>query len=253
VSDLVPARLRAAALAAALVAVFAGAACSSHRPLPPVSGAGAATTSDPPPPTATAIPAPTASPPAATPTPAAATSTTTRPPPPSRTFTYRFPVPGNASYARTHHDYPASDIIAACGTPVVAPVAGKVLDTSTVDRFDPKVNDGATRGGLSVSILGADGVRYYGSHFANLAPGIAPGVAVTAGQRLGQVGRTGNASACHLHFGISPPCQRVGDWWIQRGVVWPWSYLDSWRQGGNLSPAAVVSRWRAQHGCPASA
>jgi len=157
-----------------------------------------------------------------------------------------------ASYARTHHDYPATDIIAACGATVVAPVAGQILDTTTVDRYDPKVNLGSTRGGLSVSILGEDGVRYYGSHLSTLDPAVVPGAAVRLGQRLGQVGRTGNASVCHLHFGISPPCRRVGDWWIQRGVVWPWSYLDSWRQGGNLSPVAVVAQWHGQHGCPES-
>src|SRR5262245_47061993 len=28
---------------------------------------------------------------------------------------YVFPVVGNASYARTHHDYPATDIMAPCG------------------------------------------------------------------------------------------------------------------------------------------
>ena len=55
------------------------------------------------------------------------------------------------------------------------------------------------------------------------------------------VGKTGNASVCHLHFGISPPCARTGDWWIRRGVIWPWPYLDAWRVGAVRSPATEVA------------
>ena len=162
-----------------------------------------------------------------------------------------FPVQGNASYARDHHDYPAADIMAACGSPVLAVTDGVVLDAVTVDTYDPAVNDGSTRGGLAVSVLGDDGVRYYGSHYASIDPAVRPGERVRAGQELGKVGRTGNASACHLHFGISPPCARVGDWWVQRGVIWPWSYLDAWRKGTSTSPADEVAGWQADHGCAA--
>ena len=70
------------------------------------------------------------------------------------------------------------------------------------------------------------------------------GVRVTAGEPLGKVGETGDASACHLHFGISPVCQGTGDWWIQRGVIWPWPYLDSWRAGGDKSPVAAINAWQ---------
>ena len=136
---------------------------------------------------------------------------------------------GHSGYAHKHHGYPATDIIAACGLPVVSPVDGVVLELSRVDRWDPKVNDGATRGGKFVSIKGVDGVRYYGSHMSKVAKGLKPGDHVTAGQRIGNVGRTGHAGACHLHFGISPVCAGTGDWWIRRGVVWPWPYLDTWR------------------------
>jgi murein DD-endopeptidase MepM/ murein hydrolase activator NlpD len=169
----------------------------------------------------------------------------------ARPVRHAFPVVGTASYARDHHDYPATDIIAPCGATAVAAVTGRVLEVNRVDTFDPAVNAGATRGGLSVSILGDDGVRYYGSHFQSINSGIAAGVRVSAGQPIAKVGRTGDASACHVHFGISPSCAMTGDWWIRRGVVWPWRYLDSWRAGGSASPVAEVAAWRTRYGCPA--
>ncbi len=169
-------------------------------------------------------------------------------------YTYVFPVVGHSGYAHKHHGYPASDIIAACGLPVVSPVDGVVLELSRVDKWDPKVNDGATRGGKFVSIMGLDGVRYYGSHLSKVARGLMPGVEVSAGQRIGNVGRTGRAGACHLHFGISPVCAGTGDWWIRRGVVWPWPYLDTWRKNDptlHRSPRLEIRSWRQDNGCPA--
>jgi murein DD-endopeptidase MepM/ murein hydrolase activator NlpD len=161
-----------------------------------------------------------------------------------------FPVIGKYSYGHDHHDYPATDIITACGNKVVATVSGVILETTRVDTWTAKLNLGATRGGLSVSILGDDGVRYYGSHLRMILDDIQPGTRVTMGQQLGEIGETGDASACHLHFGISPPCQQVGDWWIQRGVIWPWSYLDSWRSGGNKNPVPEIVAWQKKNGCP---
>jgi peptidoglycan LD-endopeptidase LytH len=162
------------------------------------------------------------------------------------------PVP-KASYGREHHTYPATDIFAPCGTRVVVPASGYVHEVSTRDLWERKVDDGATRGGLSVSIIGDDDVRYYGSHLATIASGIRAGARVTAGQRLGTVGRTGSArpTPCHLHFGISPPCGR-GDWEVRRGVIETWPYLDAWRAGQARSPAAAVAGWAAAHAhlCP---
>jgi murein DD-endopeptidase MepM/ murein hydrolase activator NlpD len=163
---------------------------------------------------------------------------------------YVFPVVGNASYARTHHDYPAADIFAKCGAKVVSPVNGTVLEVTRVDTYKPKVNSGETRGGLSVSILGQDGARYYGSHFSSVTPGIEPGVTLTAGQRIAAVGSTGRSGACHVHFGLSPACARTGDWWTRRGVIWPWPYLDAWRAGTAKSPMSELASWQATNGCP---
>jgi murein DD-endopeptidase MepM/ murein hydrolase activator NlpD len=166
------------------------------------------------------------------------------------TTRYVFPVKGKSGYAHTHHDYPASDIIAACGLTAVSPVDGTVLEVTRVDTYQAKVDAGPTRGGLSVSILGADGVRYYQSHFSSIDAGIDPGVPVKAGQPIAKVGRTGDAGACHVHFGLSPVCARTGDWWNRRGVLYPWPFLDAWRAGKQKSPVADVAAWQRLHGCP---
>ena len=108
---------------------------------------------------------------------------------------------------------------------------------------------GKDRGGLSVSIIGEDGVRYYGSHLSKVEVGIEPGVVVTVGQKLGEVGSTGSARGTkpHLHFGISYPT-KPGDWAIRRGVLYPWKYLDAWKDGKDLSPVKAVEAAKAKAG-----
>lgn len=165
---------------------------------------------------------------------------------------YVFPVVAdNVDYHPTHAGYPSTDIFADCGKPVVAVTDGRVLELSRVDRYRKDGPDGPFNGGRFVSLLGDDGVRYYGSHLTTVADWIEPGVRVRAGQQLGTVGRTGNASnVCHLHFAISPPCAEAGDWWIRRGVVWPAPYLDAWRKKVARSPAGEVRAWHRENGCP---
>ncbi|MGW7681202.1 M23 family metallopeptidase [Kribbella sp. NPDC054772] len=163
---------------------------------------------------------------------------------------YAFPVGGcRADASQSHHDYPASDIFANVGCLFVAPVAGRVDEVTRVDAWNPKTNRGADRGGLSVSIVGVDGVRYYGSHLSAIQPGIKPGVEVKAGQTLGHTGKTGSARGTppHLHFGISWPTG-PSRWWIRRGAVPPQAYLNSWHHGGQLSPVALVAKTRRQYG-----
>jgi murein DD-endopeptidase MepM/ murein hydrolase activator NlpD len=142
-----------------------------------------------------------------------------------------------ADYGETHHDYPATDIFAPIGTDVVAVTDGVVDFVSPVDTWDPATDDPAVRGGISVAIVGDDGVRYYGSHLSSIAPGIEPGARVTAGQRLGASGRSGNAAGTdpHLHFGISRPTA-ADDWQTRRGEVDPFRYLQAWERGEDLTP-----------------
>ncbi|MFI5909352.1 M23 family metallopeptidase [Dactylosporangium sp. NPDC051541] len=172
---------------------------------------------------------------------------------PAGTAKHAFPLQGKGSYSHDHHDYPASDIIANCGLNALSPVDGTVLEVQKTDTWTAKVNEGSSRGGLSVSILGDDGARYYMSHFASIDDGIAAGTKVAAGQPVAKVGRTGDASACHIHFGLSPACAKTGDWWTRRGVIWPWSYLDAWKAGKEKSPVAELQTWQNKNGCPAKA
>jgi murein DD-endopeptidase MepM/ murein hydrolase activator NlpD len=160
---------------------------------------------------------------------------------------YIFPVADCAvNYARAHHDYAATDILAKKGCKFVSPVNGVIDEVNRTDLWSGKTNLGIDRGGLYVSVIGEDGVRYYGSHLTSVVASIQPGLTVKAGQILGRVGSTGSArgTSPHLHFGISWPTPtetQPNIWWVRRGVVLPWKYLDAWKAGKDLSPAKAVA------------
>ena len=164
--------------------------------------------------------------------------------------TYLFPVADcEVNYARAHHDYAATDILAKAGCKFIAPINGVVDEVNRVDTWKSPPNLGITRGGLSVSIIGSDGVRYYGSHLRSIPASIQPGVSVKAGRVLGSIGSTGSArgTAPHLHFGISwPTAPQI--WWVRRGEVLPWKYLDAWKAGKDLSPVKAVNARKAKVG-----
>lgn len=81
------------------------------------------------------------------------------------------------------------DIMAAYGTPVYAIEGGTIVKAYS-----------NRRGGLSIYLRGRSGVQYFYAHqSANL---VVTGQTVTAGQLIGRVGTSGNASgtAPHVHF-----------------------------------------------------
>lgn len=163
---------------------------------------------------------------------------------------YIFPVAGcSVDYARAHHDYAATDILTDAGCKFVSPIDGVVDEVNRVDNWSGKTNLGIDRGGLFVSIIGTDGVRYYGSHLRSIPSSIQPGITVKAGRVLGAVGATGSAKGTHphLHFGISWPTP-ADTWWVRRGEVLPWKYLDAWKKGKDLSPVKEVVARKAKVG-----
>ncbi len=163
---------------------------------------------------------------------------------------YVFPIVGcDYTYAKAHHDYPATDVLAKAGCRYVAVTSGVVDEVNRIDSWSGKTNLGADRGGLYVSFIGTDGVRYYASHLRTIPKSVQPGVEVKAGRLLGIVGATGSARGTkpHIHFGISWPTP-TDTWWVRRGMVWPWKYLDAWKAGKDLSPAKEVDAQRLKSG-----
>jgi murein DD-endopeptidase MepM/ murein hydrolase activator NlpD len=98
---------------------------------------------------------------------------------------------GRSTDDRRHE---GTDVFAPRGTDVVA-VAGGIVTRTTADR--------PTRlGGITVSVSSGDHRHYY-AHLEAIAPGLAVGDEVAAGDLLGWVGTTGNARGTppHLHLG----------------------------------------------------
>ena len=161
---------------------------------------------------------------------------------------YTFPIAGcSVKYGKYHHDYPATDIDAKKGCVFVAPIAGVIDEVNAVDKWSGKTNLGADRGGLSISLIGDDGNRYYGSHLSKIEANIIPGLRVATGEKLGEIGSSGSARGTkpHLHFGISYPTEK-GFWWVRRGVglekgkTSPWKYLQAWQVGKDLKPKVLI-------------
>jgi peptidoglycan LD-endopeptidase LytH len=192
----------------------------------------------------TVAPSPTTVAPAQSTRPTIPATTTTLPP----TVHHAFPIGGGAraDYSRAHHDYPATDIFADCGSPLVSPVDGTVIHVRRIDHYDPNVANPATLGGRSVAVLGRDGVRYYEAHLQSIDDRVVIGLEVSAGEPLGVLGKTGDAGVCHVHFGISAPCSGL-EWSVRRGVIWPWPYLDKWRAGDEMNPVLEIYAWSTGH------
>jgi murein DD-endopeptidase MepM/ murein hydrolase activator NlpD len=114
------------------------------------------------------------------------------------TFSYygfKFPVRGPHTYGdgvgapRKGHVHEGQDVMAACGTPIVAARGGRI-----------QRNARQAAAGNYVVIDGKGTRRdYMYAHLAQRSP-LQQGQRVHTGQRIGVVGQTGDATACHLHF-----------------------------------------------------
>jgi murein DD-endopeptidase MepM/ murein hydrolase activator NlpD len=111
---------------------------------------------------------------------------------------HKFPIRGKHTFGegiaafgaqRNGHIHQGQDVFAACGTPLVAARGGVV-----------KLNQNQSNAGNYIVIDGAGtGVDYVYMHLRQRSP-LKKGAIVMTGQQVGEVGRTGDATACHLHF-----------------------------------------------------
>lgn len=83
------------------------------------------------------------------------------------------------------------DLAAPAGTPIYAAAAGTVTQASWSGGY-----------GNYTMIDHGQGISSAYGHQQRIAPGIRPGVRVTAGQLIGYVGSTGGSTGNHLHFEI---------------------------------------------------
>jgi murein DD-endopeptidase MepM/ murein hydrolase activator NlpD len=134
-----------------------------------------------------------------------------------------FPVRGKHSYGgpadrfgapRSGHSHQGQDVLANCGTKLVAAQGGTV-----------KYAAYQSAAGYYIVIHGADGTDNAYMHLAQPSP-FTQGDAVYTGQQIGVVGDTGDATACHLHFEL----------WTQPG----------WYDGGKpIDPLPSLQSWDA--------
>lgn len=106
-----------------------------------------------------------------------------------------FIFPAEGVITQGLHYYNAVDLANKCGTPIHPAAAGIVQRVV----FNNAWNKGM---GNYVTILHPNGtVTYYG-HFEYVYPSIYSGASVSVADTIGLMGRTGNATGCHVHFEV---------------------------------------------------
>lgn len=138
---------------------------------------------------------------------------------PFKVYDHIFPIRGkhDLGQSRTNNfgggrGHQGQDMMAACGTPLVASHAGEVIYAGY---------QGAA--GNYAVIQGPDGESSAYLHMRSKAV-VAKGEQVLTGQQIGEVGTTGRSTACHLHFEL----------WTAPG----------WQQGGRAyNPLAKLRKW----------
>jgi hypothetical protein len=139
-------------------------------------------------------------------------------------YGYAFPILGAHEYgmsagrfgaARSGHTHQGQDVMAACGTPLVAARGGRVQMSTW---------DDAAGNYLVIDGKGTGNDFMY-AHLAEPSPP-KEGDSVRTGQLIGVVGETGDAQGCHLHFEI----------WGAPG----------WYEGGSpFDPLPELQKWDA--------
>jgi murein DD-endopeptidase MepM/ murein hydrolase activator NlpD len=161
-------------------------------------------------------------------------------PPVASLMGYRWPLPrgrltqdfGETAFAsrvvdgKPFHD--GIDLATFCGDRIVAAHDGVVIAASRhfddaigwlgdLTRYYKRLDAEKLWMTLPIVVVIDDGNGYRSmyAHFEKVV--VKPGQRVRAGDALGYEGRTGNASGCHLHYGLFSPFER-GEIAIERGV-----------------------------------
>ena len=140
----------------------------------------------------------------------------TEPTDPSTPSAGAFPVIGKHSYGDgfgAGRDHPGQDLIAKCGKPVVSAQAGRVQKAgyhSAAGNYVVVDGEGARKDLVYAHLQRRSALRKRER--------------VAAGEAIGRVGDTGNASTCHLHFEI-------------------WSNPGYYEGGDAINPTPALKAW----------
>lgn len=137
-------------------------------------------------------------------------------------YGYEFPVLGPHDYggaagrfgaARAGHTHEGQDVMAKCGTPLVAARGGTV-----------QYNGYEAAAGNYIVIDGkGTGFDFAYMHLLEPSP-LQTGMTVRTGEPIGVVGQTGDATACHLHFEI----WTAPGWYEGGSPIDPLPFLEEW-------------------------
>jgi murein DD-endopeptidase MepM/ murein hydrolase activator NlpD len=137
-------------------------------------------------------------------------------------YGYAFPILGAHEFslgggrfgaARSGHTHQGQDVMAACGTPLLAARGGVVQ----YSEYEANAGNYVVIDGKGT----ANDFMY--AHLAEPSP-LQAGDTVRTGQPIGIVGDTGDASACHLHFEI----WGAPGWYEGGSPFDPLPYLEKW-------------------------
>jgi murein DD-endopeptidase MepM/ murein hydrolase activator NlpD len=137
-------------------------------------------------------------------------------------YGYEFPIMGAHDYggaagrfgaSRAGHTHEGQDVMAACGTPLIAARGGRVQYSGY---------QGAAGNYIVIDGKGTSFDMAY-MHLLEPSP-LQEGMAVRTGEPIGVVGQTGDATACHLHFEI----WTAPGWYEGGSPIDPLPYLEKW-------------------------
>jgi murein DD-endopeptidase MepM/ murein hydrolase activator NlpD len=137
-------------------------------------------------------------------------------------YGYAFPILGAHDFGgaagrfgagRSGHTHEGQDVMAACGTPLVAARGGRVQYAGYQGAAGNYV------------VIDGKGTSYDMGYMHLLEPSpLQEGMMVRTGEPIGVVGQTGDATACHLHFEI----WTAPGWYEGGSPIDPLPYLKQW-------------------------